>query len=56
MMRRQRNVIVGIAIAAFAIVASGCAMGPAVTGAFDRSFTVTAPIRLELSKIGRAHV
>jgi Putative adhesin len=49
MMRRQRNVIVGIAIAAFAIVASGCAMGPAVTGAFDRSFTVTAPIRLELS-------
>jgi DUF4097 and DUF4098 domain-containing protein YvlB len=45
----QRSVIFGIAIAAFAVVASGCHMGPAATGAFDRSFTVTAPIRLELS-------
>jgi DUF4097 and DUF4098 domain-containing protein YvlB len=32
-----------------ATVASGCEMGPAASGAFDRSFTVTAPIRLELS-------
>jgi DUF4097 and DUF4098 domain-containing protein YvlB len=39
----------GIGLAALAVVASGCEMGPAATGAFDRSFTVTAPIRLELS-------
>jgi DUF4097 and DUF4098 domain-containing protein YvlB len=49
MISRQRNIILGIAIAALAIVASGCQMGPGVTGAFDRSFNVTAPIRLELS-------
>ena len=49
MMSRQRNILTGIAIAAFAVVASGCEMGPAASGAFDRSFTVTAPIRLELS-------
>jgi hypothetical protein len=53
MMPRQRNVIFGIALAiiapAIAIVTSGCKMGPAASGAFDRSFTVTAPIRLELS-------
>ena len=49
MLPRQRNVVFGVALAAFSIVASGCQMGPAATGAFDRSFTVTAPIRLELS-------
>jgi DUF4097 and DUF4098 domain-containing protein YvlB len=49
MMPRQRNFIFGIAIAALALAASGCEMGPAATGAFDRSFTVTTPIRLELS-------
>ena len=48
-MTRQRNIIFGIAIAAVVVVASACEMGPAVTGAFDRSFNVTAPIRLELS-------
>jgi len=46
---RQRNLFFGIVIAAFAVAASGCEMGPAATGAFDRSFSVTAPIRLELS-------
>jgi Putative adhesin len=49
MMFRQRNLTYGIALAAFALVASGCQIGPAATGAFDRSFAVTAPIRLELS-------
>ncbi len=48
-MPRQRNILSGIAIAVLAVVASGCEMGPAATGAFDRSFNVTAPIRLELS-------
>ena len=49
MMPRQRNVIFATALAALAVIASGCQMGPAVTEAFDRSFTVTTPIRLELS-------
>ena len=29
--------------------ATGCAVGPSVRGSFDRTFTVTAPIRLELA-------
>jgi DUF4097 and DUF4098 domain-containing protein YvlB len=53
----QPNLVVGVAykiafgigLTALAVVALGCEMGPAATGAFDRSFTVTAPIRLELS-------
>jgi hypothetical protein len=49
MMPRKRTTFFGIAIAALAVVATGCQMGPGVTGAFDRSFNVTAPIRLELS-------
>jgi DUF4097 and DUF4098 domain-containing protein YvlB len=47
MMSGQRKAFLGIAI--FAVIVSGCKMGPAASGAFDRSFTVTAPIRLELS-------
>jgi hypothetical protein len=31
------------------ITAAGCAVGPSVSGSFDRTLTVTAPIRLELS-------
>ncbi|MBV8513756.1 MAG: DUF4097 family beta strand repeat protein [Acidobacteria bacterium] len=49
MMSRQRTILSGIAIAAFAVITASCEMGPAASGAFDRSFTVTAPIRLELS-------
>lgn len=49
MMPRPGNIIFGMATAVLAVVASGCQMGPGVTGAFDRSFNVTAPIRLELS-------
>jgi DUF4097 and DUF4098 domain-containing protein YvlB len=30
------------------VAAAGCAIGPAETGSFDRTLTVTAPIRLEL--------
>jgi hypothetical protein len=32
-----------------ASVAAGCAMGPSVSGSFDRTLSVTAPIRLELA-------
>jgi hypothetical protein len=31
------------------VLAAGCAMGPAATGSFDRTLTVKAPIRLEIS-------
>src|SRR5262249_39647028 len=34
------------ALAAVAVV--GCTVGPAETGSFDRTLTVTAPIRLEV--------
>jgi len=49
MMPRQRTLIFAVSIATLAVVASGCQMGPAASGTFDRSFTVSAPIRLELS-------
>jgi DUF4097 and DUF4098 domain-containing protein YvlB len=49
MMPRQQRVILRIAVVALALVASACQVGPAATGSFDRSFGVTAPIRLELS-------
>jgi Toastrack DUF4097 len=32
-----------------AATAAGCSMGPSVSGSFDRTLTVTAPIRLELA-------
>src|SRR5271155_4486866 len=31
-----------------ATTGAGCAVGPSVSGSFDRTFSVTAPIRLEL--------
>jgi DUF4097 and DUF4098 domain-containing protein YvlB len=49
MKHRQRNVILRTSVVALTLVASGCQVGPAATGAFDRSFAVAAPIRLELS-------
>jgi DUF4097 and DUF4098 domain-containing protein YvlB len=38
-----------VLLTAFAITNAGCAMGPAASGNFDRTLTVTAPIRLELA-------
>lgn len=32
-----------------ALASAGCAMGPSVTGSFDRTLSVSGPIRLELS-------
>ncbi len=37
-----------LVLALAAATAAGCAVGPAVSGSFDRSFSVTPPIRLEL--------
>ena len=48
-MTRPHRTHLAVAIALFALTGSGCAMGPAATGAFDRTLNVTAPIRLELS-------
>jgi hypothetical protein len=45
--RLLRAAIIAASIAALA--AAGCAVGPSVSGSFDRTLTVTAPIRLELS-------
>ena len=36
-------------LASLALASAGCAMGPAASGSFDRTLTVTAPIRLELA-------
>jgi DUF4097 and DUF4098 domain-containing protein YvlB len=35
--------------ASLVLAGAGCAMGPAASGSFDRTLTVTAPIRLELA-------
>jgi DUF4097 and DUF4098 domain-containing protein YvlB len=39
--------LIGLLVAAMA--ATGCAMGPSANGSFDRTLSVTAPIRLELA-------
>jgi DUF4097 and DUF4098 domain-containing protein YvlB len=38
-----------LVVLATSIALAGCYTGPAVTGSFDRNFTVSGPIRLELS-------
>jgi DUF4097 and DUF4098 domain-containing protein YvlB len=38
-------------IASLALVVAGCNTGPAAIGSFDRTLTVTAPIRLELANV-----
>ncbi|HLZ91864.1 MAG TPA: DUF4097 family beta strand repeat-containing protein [Candidatus Acidoferrum sp.] len=46
---RHRNLAALTALLAAALAAAGCAMGPSVSGSFDRTLTVSGPIRLELS-------
>src|SRR5580658_5123561 len=43
------KVAVPMGLLVAAIVLAGCAVGPSVTGSFDRTLTVAAPIRLELT-------
>jgi DUF4097 and DUF4098 domain-containing protein YvlB len=38
-----------LVVASLALTNAGCAIGPTVNGSFDRTLTVTAPIRLELA-------
>jgi DUF4097 and DUF4098 domain-containing protein YvlB len=40
-----------IALLIFALALAGCQMGPSVSGSFDRSLDVSAPLRLELSNV-----
>jgi DUF4097 and DUF4098 domain-containing protein YvlB len=47
MTHRKFAASLGLLLAAAA--AAGCAMGPSVSGSFDRTLSVTAPIRLELA-------
>ncbi len=48
-MRHQLAAPITLLLASFAVTSTGCEMGPAATGSFDRTLTVTAPIRLELA-------
>ena len=40
---------IGCAVSCAALAFAGCAMGPAASGSFDRTLTVSGPIRLELN-------
>jgi DUF4097 and DUF4098 domain-containing protein YvlB len=48
-MTRHRIFGKSLVLVASILVLSGCNTGPAVTGTFDRNYTVTGPIRLELT-------
>lgn len=48
-MARYRKLSSSLALFAALVVLAGCNVGPAVTGSFDRSFSVNGPIRLELT-------
>src|SRR3989442_12730933 len=48
-MARYRNLGTLLVLIVAVIALAGCRTGPAVTGSFDRNYTVTGPIRLELS-------
>jgi DUF4097 and DUF4098 domain-containing protein YvlB len=48
-MRHKLAAPVMLILASPALASTGCAMGPAASGSFDRTLTVTAPIRLELA-------
>ena len=46
---KYRRITAALSLLLIAFTAASCAMGPAVSGSFDRSLTVNGPIRLELS-------
>jgi len=49
MRHRGSGLTLGFAITLIgAMLVAGCAVGPSVSGSFDRTLTVTAPIRLEV--------
>jgi DUF4097 and DUF4098 domain-containing protein YvlB len=48
-MTRHRILGKSLVLLATMVVLAGCSTGPSVSGAFDRNYTVTGPIRLELA-------
>jgi DUF4097 and DUF4098 domain-containing protein YvlB len=46
---RHRNVAALAGLVVAALASAGCAMGPSVSGSFDRTLSVSGPIRLELN-------
>ena len=48
-MAYHRNLCPPLLLLSAILVSAGCNSGPAVTGAFDRTFSVTGPIRVELA-------
>jgi DUF4097 and DUF4098 domain-containing protein YvlB len=48
-MARHFNHRLSVLLLSAVVVLAGCESGPSVSGAFDRSFNVTGPIRLELN-------
>src|SRR5712691_11007694 len=48
-MARHRKICLPLVLFSALFVLAGCYNGPAVSGAFDRNFSVTGPIRLELT-------
>src|SRR5260370_24718374 len=48
-MARHRKLCFPLVLFSALSVLAGCYSGPAVTGTFDRSYSVTGPIRVELA-------
>jgi len=48
-MARHRKLFLPLGFFSIIVVLAGCNSGPSVSGAFDRNYTVTGPIRLELN-------
>src|SRR4029077_19846957 len=46
---RHRNLAAPAGLLFAALTSAGCAMGPAASGSFDRTLSVSGPIRLELN-------
>jgi Putative adhesin len=56
-MKRHGTLATCTGMLAVLLTLCGCAMGPAVTGSFDRSFTVSGPLRLDLANAsGDVHI
>ncbi len=48
-MQRHRNFYLSLALISATPLIAACQSGPSVTGAFDRNYTVSGPIRVELN-------
>lgn len=51
-MALYRKLGISLALSAALVLLAGCHVGPSVNGSFDRSFSVSGPIRLELTNAG----